>query len=176
MQHGSNQSEAPTGRASGKSATGVALPAEWTRLLAAAAGEAGASPAPTLGFLLELLQDEPALSRIEIAPVLLETVAEGRLGRAIPLDSKQLLNAGLPETETRLAASVMGLPQTQRKGRTYAQLSGAFGDALLCEILKGAPSLLGGFVEGVIVVARVDDDAGVVRVRDSLGVTPALDD
>ncbi|MGN6191352.1 MAG: hypothetical protein ACTHM4_04320, partial [Rhodanobacteraceae bacterium] len=65
---------------------GIALPAEWTRLFAAAGGEAGASQAPTLGFLLELLQDEPAVSRIEIAPVLLETVAKGRLGRAVPLD------------------------------------------------------------------------------------------
>jgi len=144
MQHRSNQGEAPVGRAAGKSAGGIALPAEWTRLFAAAGGEAGASQAPTLGFLLELLQDEPAVSRIEIAPVLLETVAKGRLGRAVPLDPKQLLSAGLPDAETRLAASVLGLPQTQRKGRTYAQLSGVFGDALLGEILNAAPSLLGG--------------------------------
>ncbi|HEX8777311.1 MAG TPA: SNF2-related protein, partial [Rhodanobacter sp.] len=144
MQHRSNQSEASVGRAAGKPAAGVSLPAEWTRLLAAAGGEAAAGPTPTLGFLLELLPAEPAVSRIEIAPVLLETVAKGRLGRAVPLDPKQLLIAALPETETRLAASVLGLPQTQRKGRTYAQLSGAFGDALLCEILRDAPSLLGG--------------------------------
>jgi superfamily II DNA or RNA helicase len=144
MQHRSNQSEASVGRAAGKPAAGVSLPAEWMRLLAAAGGEAAAGSVPTLGFLLELLQDEPAVSRIEIAPVLLETVAKGRLGRAVPLDPKQLLIAALAETETRLAASVLGLPQTQRKGRTYAQLSSAFGDALLCEILRDAPSLLGG--------------------------------
>src|SRR6185437_3631981 len=92
----------------------------------------------------ELLQEEPALSRLEVAPVLLETVAKGRLGRAVPLDSKQLLASALPDAETRLAASVLGLPQTQRKGRTYAHLAGPFGDALLCEILADAPSLLGG--------------------------------
>ena len=181
MQHRSNQSEAPVGRAAGKPAAGVPLPAEWTRLLAAAGGEAAAGPTPTLGFLLELLQDEPAVSRIEIAPVLLETVAKGRLGRAVPLDPKQLLIAALAETETRLAASVLGLPQTQRKGRTYAQLSSAFGDALLCEILRDAPSLLGG-VAGIVlqhlalvVIARIR--ACVEVERFDLGVEfPRLDE
>jgi len=144
MQHRSSPNEtlapkrAPT--------AGAPLPAEWSRLIDAAdAGAAAASAsAPTLGFLLELLQEEPALSRLEAAPVLLETIAKDRLGRAVPLDSKQLLGNTLPDAATRLAASVLGLPQTQRKGRTYAHLAGPFGDALLHEILAAAPSLLGG--------------------------------
>ncbi|MEN6538138.1 MAG: DEAD/DEAH box helicase, partial [Mizugakiibacter sp.] len=37
-----------------------------------------------------------------------------------------------------------GLPQTQRKGRSYAHLSGAVADALLVEILDVAPCFLGG--------------------------------
>jgi len=127
---------------------GAPLPAAWSRLIDAAdatvSGPSG--QASTLGFLLELLQDEPALSRLEAAPVLLETVAKGRLGRAVPLDSKQLLGSVLPDAETRLAASVLGLPQTQRKGRSYAHLAGPFGDALLRQILADAPSLLGGVV------------------------------
>jgi hypothetical protein len=121
------------------------LPSEWARLLATDPAAPGPRPeAATLGFLLEMLQDDPPLARIEVAPVLLETVAKGRLGRAVPLDPKQLLHAGLPEAESRLAASMLGLPQTRRKGRSYAQLSGAFGDALLHDVLTSAPSLLGG--------------------------------
>ena len=66
MQHRSNQGEAPVERAAAKNAAGVALPAEWSRLLAAASAESGGGEAATLGFLLELLQDEPAVSRIEV--------------------------------------------------------------------------------------------------------------
>ncbi|HET6600203.1 MAG TPA: DEAD/DEAH box helicase, partial [Burkholderiaceae bacterium] len=142
MQHRSNQQEVPAPRRTAR--TGP-LPSEWTRLLAGAPDDPGASAGvPTLGFLLEMLQDEPPLARLEIAPVLLETLAKGRLGRAVPLDPKQLLHAALPEADTRLAASVLGLPQTRRKGRSYAHLAGAFGDVLLREILTTAPSLLGG--------------------------------
>src|SRR6185437_1911313 len=97
MQHRSNQGEASVGRPVGKPAAATSLPTEWTRLFAAAGGDADTSTgnASTLGFLLELLQQEPPVSRIEVAPVLLEIVATGRLGRAVPLDSRQLLNAGL---------------------------------------------------------------------------------
>ncbi|TAN05947.1 MAG: DEAD/DEAH box helicase [Rhodanobacteraceae bacterium] len=126
--------------------TATPLPAAWSRLLDAA-GAGDASPparAPMLGFLLELLQDERPLARIEVAPVLLETVAKGRLGRAVPLDSRQLSGVALPDGEARLAASVLGLPQIRRKGRTYAHLAGPFGEALLREILESVPSLLGG--------------------------------
>src|SRR6185437_15432292 len=106
---------------------------EWSRLIDAADATTAvpSGQAPMLGFLLELLQDEPALSRLEAAPVLLETVAKGTLGRTVPLDSKQLLGSALFDAQTRLAAGVLRLPQTQRKGRTYAQLAGPFGDALL---------------------------------------------
>ncbi|MGH8115977.1 MAG: DEAD/DEAH box helicase, partial [Rhodanobacteraceae bacterium] len=122
------------------------LPVAWSRLIDAAEdGQGGETRvAPTLGFLLEIFQDEPPMARVEVAPVLLETMSGGRLGRAVPLDSKQLVDAPLPEAELRLAASVLGLPQIQRKGRTYAHLAGAFGDALLRDILDSAPSLLGG--------------------------------
>src|SRR6185437_9508837 len=144
MQSRNGQNETPA-QARARPAA-APLPAAWSRLIDAAdtASTAPTGPASTLGFLLELLQDEPALSRLEAAPVLLETVAKGRLGRAVPLDSKQLLASALPDAEARLAASVLGLPQTQRKGRTYAQLAGPFGDALLRDILANAPSLLGG--------------------------------
>ncbi|MGH8146866.1 MAG: DEAD/DEAH box helicase, partial [Rhodanobacteraceae bacterium] len=125
--------------------TAAPLPAEWSRLLARAGDDkTDSAEISTLGFFLELLQDGPALSRLEIAPVLLETIAKGRLGRALPLDSKQLPHTALRETDMRLAAAVLGLPQTQRKGRSYAHLSGAFGDALLRDLLNSAPSLLGG--------------------------------
>jgi superfamily II DNA or RNA helicase len=142
MQHRSDQQETSVPR---NAARTPPLPSEWTRLLARAPDDPAANTdATTLGFLLEMLQDEPPLARIEVAPVLLETVAKGRLGRAVPLDPKQLLHAALSEADARLAASILGLPQTRRKGRSYAQLAGAFGDALLREILTSAPSLLGG--------------------------------
>src|SRR6185437_12802605 len=123
---------------------GVALPAIWRRLLSETTSKRRTPSGSTLGFLLELLHDEPPAARVEIAPVLLETIAGGRLGRAVPLDPKQLTGAGLPAPMLRLAAGVLGLPQTQRKGRSYAHLSGGFGDALLIEILDCAPCLLGG--------------------------------
>jgi hypothetical protein len=145
MQHRNGQNETLT-QASRAKPAGPPLPAAWSRLIDAADAEAPApsGQASTLGFLLELLQDEPALSRLEAAPVLLEAVAKDRLGRAVPLDSKQLLGSALSDADTRLAASVLGLPQTQRKGRTYAHFAGPFGDALLREILAHSPSLLGG--------------------------------
>lgn len=145
MQHRNGQNETLT-QAPRVKPVGAPLPAAWSRLIDAADGTTSmpSGQVTTLGFFLELLQDEPALSRLEVAPVLLETIAKGRLGRAVPLDSKQILGSALPDAEIRLAASVLGLPQTQRKGRTYAHLAGPFGDALLREILADAPSLLGG--------------------------------
>src|SRR6185437_9483823 len=120
------------------------LPAAWRRLLAEPAPRRRTPSGSVLGFLLELLTEAPPVTRVEVAPVLLEPVPGGRLGRAVPLDSKQLTQAGLPGPMLRLAAGVLGLPQTQRKGRSYAHLSGEFGDALLAEMLDGAPCLLGG--------------------------------
>src|SRR5690348_14978027 len=130
-------------RASAKSES-AALPAAWRRLLSESPGKRRAPSGSVLGFLLELLHDEPPAARVEVAPVLLEALADGRLGRAVPLDPRQLTQAGLSAPMLRLAAGVLGLPQTQRKGRSYAHLSGSFGDALLAEILDAAPCLLGG--------------------------------
>ena len=130
-------------RASEKSAAAT-LPAAWRRLLNDPPSRRRAPSGSILGFLLELLHDEPPAARVEVAPVLLEKIAGGRLGRAVPLDPKQLTQAGLPAPMLRLAAGVLGLPQTQRKGRSYAHLSGSFGDALMTEILESAPCLLGG--------------------------------
>ncbi|HJU26953.1 MAG TPA: ATP-dependent helicase, partial [Rhodanobacteraceae bacterium] len=119
-----------------------ALPAAWRRLLSEPKRRTPSGS--VLGFLLELVNDAPPVARVEVAPVLLEPVPGGRLGRAVPLDPRQLTQAGLPGPMLRLAAGVLGLPQTQRKGRSYAHLSGEFGDALLTEMLEGAPCLLGG--------------------------------
>src|SRR5581483_1286608 len=119
-----------------------ALPAAWRRLLSEPRRRTPSGS--VLGFLLELVNDAPPVARVEVAPVLLEPVPGGRLGRAVPLDPKQLTQTGLPGPMLRLAAGVLRSPQTQRKGRSYAHLSGEFGDALLAEILDGAPCLLGG--------------------------------
>jgi len=63
MQHRSTQDEVPLARATAKTAA-TPLPAEWTRLLAATAEDADGVHAATLGFLLELVQDELPLARI----------------------------------------------------------------------------------------------------------------
>ncbi len=143
MQHRSQQDQARLERPAGKGPA-APLPAAWARAFSPAEDDKPDSAAPTLGFFLELLQDEPHLARLEVAPVRLQTMARGRLGRALPLDAKQLQHAELPEAALRLAATMLGLPQTRRKGRSYAHLAGAFGDALLREVLESAPSLLGG--------------------------------
>src|SRR5579875_2164422 len=120
---------APTGKPAGRAAE-PPLPLAWRQLLGDAVEKRQAGPVPTLGFLLELIQEEPPLARIEAAPVLLETLAQGRLGRAVPLDSRQLLHADLP--------------RAPRKGRSYAHLSGPIGDALLADMLDAVPCFLGG--------------------------------
>ncbi|MCE5233799.1 MAG: DEAD/DEAH box helicase [Xanthomonadaceae bacterium] len=121
------------------------LPAAWQRLLEGRATDTAAHEPQTLGFFLDLIHDEgSAAARVEAAPVLLQALPEGRIGRAVPLDGRKLAQAGLKPVEQRLAASVLGLPQTQRKGRSYAHLSGAVADALLVEILDVAPCFLGG--------------------------------
>jgi superfamily II DNA or RNA helicase len=125
----------------------TSLPAAWQHALdviTEGRAKADAAPAPTLGFFFELVPDAAPVSRLEVAPVLLESVGRGRLGRAVPLDSRQLSQAPLPEAKLQLAAAVLGLPQAARKGRSYARLSAALGDDLLRQILDSAPSLLGG--------------------------------
>ena len=120
------------------------LPVVWSRLLA--------PPAPTtphepgvLGFFLDVVMEEGAAwAHLEVAPVLLIVGEQGRYVRPAPLDSKHLSHASLAPHEQRLAATLLGLPQTVRKSRSYARLSGHVGDVLLAEILDTSPCFLGG--------------------------------
>jgi len=121
------------------------LPAAWRRLLSGHPAGPERAAGEVLGFLFELAPEElsPA-ARLDVAPVLLTAQPHGRYARAQPLDGRRVAQAGLPPVEQRLAASVFGLPQVPRKGRSYARLAGGVGDALLTEILDVAPCLLGG--------------------------------
>ena len=122
---------------------GEALPVAWTRMLDPVAGPAAEHV--VLGFFLEMVNDEnEAAGRLEAAPVLLTVLAQGRYARPTPLDGKHLSAAALTLAEMRLAATVLGLGQTVRKGRTYARLSAHLGDALLAEMLDTAPCFFGG--------------------------------
>jgi len=122
---------------------GEALPVAWERML----DPVPAPPAEhvVLGFFLEMVNDEnEAAGRLEAAPVLLTVLAQGRYARPTPLDGKHLSAAALTPAEVRLAATVLGLGQAVRKGRTYARLSAHLGDALLAEMLDTAPCFFGG--------------------------------
>jgi hypothetical protein len=120
------------------------LPLAWRRLLAAP------KPMPVddhgvLGFFLEVMPEEGAtFARLDVAPVLLAVAEHGRYARPVPLDSRHLAQSPLQPHEQRLAATMLGLPQTVRKGRSYARLGGHVGDTLLAEILDTAPCFLGG--------------------------------
>ena len=120
-----------------------ALPMAWRELLAAptkATAERG-----VLGFFLEMMpEDGAAYARLDVAPAVLGVVEHGRFARPTPIDSKHLTQIALEPHEQRLAATVLGLPQTLRKSRSYARLTGHVGDALLAEILDTAPCFLGG--------------------------------
>ncbi len=122
----------------------IPLPSEWRQLLAAprpvAEGEHG-----VLGIFLEVLSEEgAAFARLEAAPVVLATVEHGRYARPAPMNSKHLLHSHLQPREQRLAATLLGLPQCQRKSRSYAHLGGHVGAALLAEMLDTTPCFLGG--------------------------------
>ncbi|TCV96202.1 SNF2 family DNA or RNA helicase [Luteibacter rhizovicinus] len=120
------------------------LPVAWRRALDASA-QVRSSDRVVLGFFLEAVNDahEPS-AHLDVAPVLLTVSAEGRYTRPTPLDSKHLLHASLSASEQRLAATVLGLPQTLRKSRSYARFAGSLGDSLLTEILDTAPCFFGG--------------------------------
>ncbi len=120
------------------------LPLAWRRLLSApkpiVADDHG-----VLGFFLEVLPEEgAAYARLDVAPVLLATAEHGRYVRPVPLDSRHLAQSSLQPHEQRLAATMLGLPQNVRKGRSYARLGSHVGDTLLVEILDTAPCFLGG--------------------------------
>ncbi|TAM59757.1 MAG: DEAD/DEAH box helicase [Rhodanobacter sp.] len=120
------------------------LPLAWRQLLAVP------KPVPAedrgvLGFFLEVMPEEGvAFARLDVAPVLLTAVEHGHYTRPVPLDSRHLPHSPLQPHEQRLAATMLGLPQSQRKGRSYARLSSHVGDTLLAEILDTAPCFLGG--------------------------------
>ena len=121
-----------------------ALPLVWRRLLASpgvvAAGDQG-----VLGFFLEVLPEEGgSFACLDVAPVTLSVVEHGHYARPVPLDSRHLPHAPLPPHEQRLAATVLGLPQSTRKSRSYGRLGGHVGDTLLAEVLDTAPCFLGG--------------------------------
>src|SRR6185437_694604 len=97
------------------------LPPTWQRLLDLPRASGGDEPV-VLGFFLEVMPEEGAAwAHLEVAPVLLAVAEHGRYARPVPLDSRHLVQAPLPPHEQRLAAAVLGLPQTQRKGRSYAR-------------------------------------------------------
>jgi len=122
------------------------LPATWRQLMEAPRPPVDEA-APVLGFFLEVLPEEGAAwAHLEVAPVLLAVAEHGRYARPVPLDSQLLVRSPLSPTEQRLAAAVLGLPQSQRKGRSYARLGGHVGDSLLIELLDTAPCFLGGLV------------------------------
>ena len=120
------------------------LPGVWRKLLATSVPVA--TPEPTvLGFFLDVVPEEgQPYAHVDVAPVLLAVAEQGRFVRPSPLDSKHLSQQPLQPHEQRLAATVLGLPQTLRKSRSYARLTGHVGDALLAEILDTTPCFLGG--------------------------------
>ena len=121
-----------------------ALPQAWRRLLAVPQPPAS-DDHRVLGFFLEVMPEEGAgFARLDVAPVLLALAEHGQHARPVPLDSRQLAQSPLQPHEQRLAAAMLGLPQSVRKGRSYARLSGHVGDTLLGEILDTTPCFLGG--------------------------------
>ncbi len=115
----------------------------WRRLLAAP--QPSSAPAGVLGFFVEVVGSESGpFAHVDIAPVWLTLAGRGRFARPLPLDSRHLLQSPLQAHEQRLGATVLGLPQTPRKGRSYARLQGHVGDTVLAEVLDTAPCFLGG--------------------------------
>jgi superfamily II DNA or RNA helicase len=120
------------------------LPGTWRKLL----GKPAAALAPehvVLGFFFEVMpEDGMPYARLDAAPVLLVPSEHGRFTRPAPLEAKLLSHAVLTLHEQRLATTVLGLPQTLRKTRSYARLAGHVGNALLAEMLDTTPCFLGG--------------------------------
>ncbi len=131
---------------------GTAIPATGDDRMSPAWRQLLAAPAPAtdgqrgvLGFFVEVLgADDGAFAHVDAAPVWLTVAGRGRYARPLPLDSRHLLQSPLQAREQRLAATMLGLPQSLRKGRSYARLKGQVGDTLLTEVLETAPCFLGG--------------------------------
>ncbi|TAL75317.1 MAG: DEAD/DEAH box helicase [Rhodanobacter sp.] len=122
----------------------VRLPAGWQRVLTPSVPPLAAAPV-VLGFFFEVLpEDGAAWAHLDVAPMVLDVAEHGHHVHPVPLDSHTLASSPLPPHEQRLAASVLGLPQSQRKGRSYARLAGRLGGSLLTELLDTAPCFLGG--------------------------------
>lgn len=121
------------------------LPGPWRKLLAGqAAGDADHVGNTSLGFFLELIHPDHVAAHLEAAPVLLTRTSRKHPLKATPLDSRLLTQARLTPAEQRLAASVLGLPTTTRKGRHYAHLNAPLAGALLADMLDTTPCFLGG--------------------------------
>jgi superfamily II DNA or RNA helicase len=121
------------------------LPVAWQRALGGITPKAPSTDRTVLGFFLEGINDdhEPA-ARLDVAPVLLTQGEDGRFTRPLPLDARHLPESALTVDEKRLAATVLGLPQTLRKSRSYARFAGPLGDQLLADVLDAAPCFFGG--------------------------------
>ncbi len=128
------------------------LPPEWRRLLSL---EYQSEPAPqipkpnsdtesTLGFFLDFCHEKGQLAELEAAPVLLARNPDGALEQAEAIDSEQVLEGRLTPHENSLLQAVLALPQSNRKGRTYARIAGTDGDELLARMLSEASCFLGG--------------------------------
>ncbi|HET7663327.1 MAG TPA: ATP-dependent helicase, partial [Rhodanobacteraceae bacterium] len=127
------------------SAGDAKLPEAWQAVLSGRQRQAQQDAGGSLGFFLEVVHhDDAPAARLEAAPVWLTPRTRNQPAKASPLDSQQLARTQLTSAEQRLAASVLGLPSSQRKDRHYAHLNGKVGDALLTDMLDTTPCFLGG--------------------------------
>ncbi|MGA7298258.1 MAG: hypothetical protein WBW92_12195 [Rhodanobacteraceae bacterium] len=128
------------------------LPPEWRRLLklehqseaAPAVAKPDSDAESTLGFFLDFCHEQGQLAELEAAPVLLARNPEGALEQAEAIDAGQVLQDRLSPHENSLLQAVLALPQTNRKGRTYARIAGPDADDLLARMLGEASCFLGG--------------------------------
>lgn len=128
------------------------LPVEWRRLLtlesqtegAPAASEPSGHADGALGFFLDFCHEQGQLAELEAAPVVLRRGASGALEQAEAIDPEQAPEAQLSDTEKALLQVVLALPQSSRKGRTYARIVGSGADQLLARMLTETRCFLGG--------------------------------
>lgn len=139
----------PRARRSGAAAV---LPAAWQELLARDVAESSApavpspaaAPSGALGFFLDFSHEQGQLAELEAAPVLLRRGPDGDVLQADAIDVGQIPARELSPVDRELLQRFMALPQTARKGRSYARIGGQGADALLAGMLAGAHCFLGG--------------------------------